>query len=409
MNTEAVTVAALALEGGTPLVAEPLPGWPRYADDEVQAVTDVLRSGRVNYWTGTQGREFEREYAARLGLRHAIALANGTVALELPLRCWGIGPGDEVIVTPRSFIASVACVVNVGARPVFADVDPDSGGLTAASIRAVLTPRTRAVIPVHLAGWPCEMPGIVALAREHGLKVLEDCAQANGAMLHGRPVGSFGDAAAFSFCQDKIITTGGEGGLLATDDPGLWRDAWSYKDHGKDWDAAHAVARVPLFRWVHHSFGSNYRLTEPQAAIGRRQLAKLDEWHRIRTAHAAIYLRELAALPGIRVPAPPAHVEHAWYKFYFFLRPERLRPGWTRDRVLEAICAEGIPCYAGSCSEIYLERAFDGLDARPATRLPVARELGETSLMLLVHPTLETRQVELVAAAVRKVVEAVTH
>jgi hypothetical protein len=400
------TGKGLAIDGAPPLLAEALPPWPHYAEDELAAVERVLRSGRVNYWTGDETRSFEREYAASLGRRHAIALANGTIALELPLQCWGIGPGDDVIVTPRSFIASASCVVRSGARPVFADVDRDSGNITPDTVRAVLTERTRAIICVHLAGWPCDMPGIMALARERGIKVLEDCAQAHGAHVAGRPVGAFGDAAAFSFCQDKIITTGGEGGLLATDDDELWSRAWSLKDHGKTWEAVYERSHGPGFRWVHDSFGSNYRLTEPQSAIGRVQLRKLSGWTVARTANACALAEGLADLPVARVPMPSPGVQHAWYKFHFYLRPERLREGWTRDRVLQALQAEGAPCFAGSCSEIYLERAFDATPFRPAARLPAARELGESSLVLLVHPTLGRPHMERIRDAVRKVLVA---
>lgn len=364
------------------------PGWPEYAKDERSAADAVLASGRVNYWTGDECRSFEREYAEHLGVDRAIALANGTLALELALRCWGIGSGDEVVVSPRSFMASVSCVVLQGATPIFADVDRDSGNLTAATIERVLTARTRAVIPVHLAGWPCDMAPIMGLARSRDLKVLEDCAQAHGAHCRGRPVGSLGDAGAFSFCQDKIITTAGEGGLLVTRDEELWRRAWSFKDHGKDWDAVYERQHAPGFRWVHESFGTNWRLTESQAAIGRLQLRKLPVWREARALNAARYFEAFAGLEALRVPQPPVGMEHAWYKFYAYVRPEVLKAGWTRDRLMAEICARGVPCFSGSCSEIYLERAFDGTDFRPRDRLTVARELGETSLMFLVHPTL---------------------
>jgi dTDP-4-amino-4,6-dideoxygalactose transaminase len=382
--------------------------WPFYGEDERAAADAVLASGHVNYWTGREGREFEREYAAHLGVRHAIALANGTLALELALRCWGVGPGDEVVVTPRSFMASVSCVVLQGATPVFADVDRDSGNLTAQSIERVITARTRAVIPVHLAGWPCDMGPIMDLARSRGLKVLEDCAQAHGARQHGTAVGALGHAAAFSFCQDKIITTAGEGGMLATDDETLWRSAWSFKDHGKDWDAVYDRQHPPGYRWVHESFGTNWRLTEPQAAIGRRQLTKLADWHAARARNAACYIEAFAPLSALRVPVPPPGIEHAWYKFYSYVRPEALKQGWSRDRLMIEINELGVPCFAGSCSELYLEKAFEGSGFRPAQRLAVARELGETSLMFLVHPTVSPKDAGRMARIAADVVRAAT-
>jgi len=380
----------LALDGGTPVRTEPFPPWPFFADDEIAAVETVLRSGKVNYWTGQEGRQFELEFAALTGTRHAIALANGTVALELALQVLGIGPDDEVIVTSRTFIASASCVVMRGARPVMADVDPDSQNITADSIRAVLTPRSKAIIAVHLAGWPCDMEPIMALAEERGLSVIEDCAQAVGATYRGRPVGSHGHMAAFSFCQDKIMTTGGEGGMLTTNDEALWEKAWSFKDHGKSWDAVYLRQHPPGygFRWLHESFGTNWRMTEMQAAIGRRQVKKLPKWLETRNRYAAVLTECCGRIPGLRVTIPPDHVGHAWYKYYVFLRPERLSPGWDKDRIMNAVNAEGVYCVSGSCSEIYLEKAFEREGARPPERLPVARDLGEKSLMFLVHPTL---------------------
>ena len=402
-----VKFSEVRIESGPAPRVRPFAPWPVFAEDEVEAALGVLRSGRVNYWTGDEGREFEQEFAAYCGCAHGIALANGTVALELALRSLGVGAGAEVVVPARTFIATASAVVACGARPVVADVDAFSGTLTAESIAAVLTSRTRAVIPVHLAGWPCEMPEIMALARRHDLKVIEDCAQSHGARLGGRPVGSFGDAAAFSFCQDKILTTAGEGGLLATNDAELWKRAWSYKDHGKSHDAVFEHRHPPGFRWLHHSFGSNMRLSEIQAAVGRVALRKLDGWVEQRRRLAQALIDGLGRLPALQVNVPPADVYHPYYKFYAFVRPERLRDGWDRDRIMKAITDAGIPCFSGTCGEIYLEEAFSG-ELRPAQRLPVARRLGETSLMFLVHPTLDLADMDDVCRAVERVLAAAT-
>jgi dTDP-4-amino-4,6-dideoxygalactose transaminase len=381
--------------------------WPTYAPEEIAAAIRVLASGKVNYWTGTEGREFEKEYAAFTGKRHAVAVANGSLALELALKVLGIGPGDEVITTARTFIASASCAVAVGARPVLADVDPVSQNITAASIGAVLTPATKAIIAVHLAGWPCEMDPIMALAREHGLKVVEDCAQAHGATYKGRPVGSMGDIGAFSFCQDKIVTTAGEGGLITLDSDELYEQAWAYKDHGKSYDAVHRRTHAPGFRWLHESFGTNWRLTEIQSAIGRIQLRKLPQWIERRQQHAAMLSVCISTLPGLRMTTPPKHIGHAYYKYYAFVRPEALRSGWNRERIVAEIFAQGVPCFSGSCSEIYLEKAFP-IEWRPRSRLPNARELGETSLMFLVHPTLRPEQVARTCEVLRQVMRDAT-
>ena len=379
--------------------------WPSYGPDEIEAVTRVLHSGKVNYWTGNEGKAFEAEYAAATGRRHGIALANGTVALELALHAFGIGHGDEVITTSRTFIASASAAVARGATPVVAEVDRDSQNVTAETLAPHITSRTRAFVVVHLAGWPCDMPSIMQLAERHGIVVIEDCAQANGATWHGAPVGSFGHAAAFSFCQDKIITTGGEGGMLVLDDDEAYGRAWAYKDHGKSFEAVFHRQHPPGFRWLHESFGTNMRMTEPQAAIGRVQLAHLEDTIAARQRHATTLIERLRNVPGLRVPTPPAGVRHAYYKLYAFVEPEALRGDWTRDRIMQAVVDAGVPCFTGSCSEIYLELAFKKAGLGPSGRHPVAAELGETSLMFLVHPTLSDEAVRYAGDVVATVME----
>ncbi len=334
-----------------------------------------------------------------------MALFNGTVALDLALKALGIGAGDEVIVTPRTFIASVSCVVNAGATPVFADVDRDSGNISPDSVERVIGDRTRAILPVHLGGWPCEMIALRDLADRRGLAVIEDCAQAHGARVDGASVGTFGEIGAWSFCQDKIITTGGEGGMVTTDDAELWSRMWSYKDHGKSWAAVYEREHPPGYRWLHESFGTNWRMLEIQAVLGRIQLRRLADMTARRTAHALAY-RGRPAAPSARRCAslePREGLIHAYYRLYAYVRPDGLREGWSRDRIVAEINALGVPAFQGSCSEVYLEKAFDGTSLRPAERLPVARELGETSLMFLTHPTLTPHDVERTCAAIRQV------
>lgn len=384
----------------------PFAPWPSFTEEEAEAVRRVILSNRVNYWTGTECREFELEFAAWCGTRHAVALTNGTVALDVALHSLGIGNGDEVVVTPRTFIASVSCVVNVGATPVFADVDPRSGNVSAETIERVLSPRTRAVICVHLGGWPCDMDPIMDLAQRRGFKVIEDCAQAHGARYKGRNVGAIGHVGAWSFCQDKIMTTGGEGGMVTTNDESLWRSMWSFKDHGKSYAAVYEREHPPGFRWLHDSFGTNWRMLEVQAAIGRIQLRRMPEWIRQRRANADAIWSACRPHAAVRVPdfvctrdcgagcAASAGCVHAHYKCYVYVCPENLSSGWTRDRIMSAISEQGVPCLQGSCSEVYLEKAFDGTEWRPAMPLPIARQLGESSLMFLVHPTLSASEVE---------------
>ena len=381
----------------------PFSPWPSFTQEEAEAIQRVLLSNKVNYWTGQEGREFEKEFAAYIGTDYAVAIANGTLALDLAFKALDIGEGDEVIVTPRTFLASASSIVNAGAIPVFADVCRDSQNITPETIKAVLTPKTRAILAVHLAGWPCDMEGIMQIAEAHDLYVIEDCAQAHGAYYQGKAVGSIGHIGAWSFCQDKIMTTGGEGGMVTTNDEALWKKMWSYKDHGKSWDSVYEKQHPPGFRWLHDSFGTNWRMTEIQSVLGRIQTKRMPEWHKARIANANKIWDAAKQLPGLRVPEVPADIIHAAYKCYVFVEPTQLKDGWDRDRIMNEISARGVPAFSGSCSEVYLEKAFDNTPYRPKKSLPVAKELGETSLMFLVHPTLTEEEMDKTVAVLTEV------
>ena len=389
----------------------PFSPWPSFTQAEADAVSQVILSNKVNYWTGIECREFEKEFATWADSDYAIAMGNGTLALDVALQALEIGAGDEVIVTSRTFIASISSVVNAGATPVFADVEEATGNITAETIAAVLTDKTKAIVCVHLAGWPCDMDAIMALAEQHNLFVIEDCAQAHGTRYKGRSVGSIGHVGAWSFCQDKIMTTGGEGGMVTTNDEALWRKMWAYKDHGKSYAAVYETEHPPGYRWLHESFGTNWRMTEMQAVIGRIQLARMQDWTAKRTANAQAILDECdkwqaqGYLSVPRLENTPAFADstHGYYKLYVYVQPNNLPQGWSRDRIIAEINALKVPCYSGSASEVYLEKAFDNTGLRPETRLPVAKQLGETSMMFLVHPTLTQNEIEQTVSAIHSV------
>ena len=387
----------------------PFSSWPSFTSEEAEAASRVLLSNKVNYWTGDECRQFEREFTQFADAEYAVALANGTLALDVALKVLGVGSRadirDEVIVTPRTFLASASSIVNAGAAPVFADVDRDTQNITAETIRQVLTPHTRAIMCVHLAGMPCDMDPIMALAAEHNLFVIEDCAQAHGARYKGRSVGSIGHIGAWSFCQDKIMSTGGEGGMVTTNSRELWSKMWSYKDHGKSWDAVYEREHAPGFRWLHESFGTNWRMTEIQGAIGRIQLTRMEGWNKSRVGNMMKIFETARGFPALRVPPLPESIHHGAYKCYVFVEPEKLASGWTRDRIMAEVQQRGVPCFSGSCSEVYLEKAFDDTAFRPAERLPVAKELGETSLMFLVHPTLTSGEIDRTCAVLAEVMK----
>ena len=381
----------------------PFSPWPSFTTEEAKAVQDVVLSNRVNYWTGTECREFEKEFAVWADASYAVALGNGTLALDVALQALGVGEGDEVVVTPRTFIASISTVVNAGATPVFADIDRDSQNIEAHTIELVITPRTKAIIVVHLAGRPAEMDAIMALAQKHDLYVIEDCAQAHGARYKGRSVGSIGHIGAWSFCQDKIMTTGGEGGMVTTNDEALWRKMWSFKDHGKSYEAVYERVHPPGFRWLHESFGTNWRMMEIQGAIGRIQLQRMAKWTTTRQKNASFIKKACEDFSVVRTPNVPSYMGNACYKHYCFLEPSELAKGWSRDRIVNEIVNRGVPCFQGTCSEVYLEKAFDNTGWRPSDRLPNAYELGETSLMFLVHPTLTEAEIDKTCSVIREV------
>ena len=377
--------------------------WPSFTQIEADAVSKVLLSNQVNYWTGQECREFEKEFAQFAETQYAVALANGTVALDVALKALNIGAGDDVIVTSRTFLASASSIVTAGANPIFADVELDSQNISRQTIEAVLTPNTKAIICVHLAGWMCDMDPIMQLARDKGLYVIEDCAQAHGAKYKGQAAGSIGHIAAWSFCQDKIMSTGGEGGMVTTNDEALWKKMWSYKDHGKSFDSIYNKQHPPGFRWLHDSFGTNWRMMEMQAVIGRIQLAQMPMWTEKRTEHAQAILDAFENSPYFRVDRPSNDYLHAYYKCYVQVKTEQLPEGWSRDRIMQEVNALHVPCFSGSCSEVYLEHAFDGTPWRPEQRLPHAQRLGDSSLMFLVHPTLSKDSIDKTVAAINQV------
>lgn len=377
--------------------------WPSFTQAEADAVSKVLLSNKVNYWTGQECREFEKEFAQFSGTQYAVAVANGTVALDLALKALGIGQGDDVIVTSRTFLASASSIVTAGANPVFADVELDSQNISRRTIEAVLTPKTKAIICVHLAGWMCDMDPIMQLAEEKGLYVIEDCAQAHGAMYKGKSAGSIGHIGAWSFCQDKIMTTGGEGGMVTTNDEALWKKMWSYKDHGKNFDSVYNTQHPPGFRWLHDSFGTNWRMMEMQAVIGRMQLKKMPDWTAKRLENMHKIQSAFANSPYFTVAQPSSDYVHAAYKCYVQVNTAALPKGWSRDCIMAEINALGVPCFSGSCSEVYLEKAFEHTPWRPEQRLHNAQQLGETSLMFLVHPTLSEKSIQKTITAIQTV------
>ena len=383
--------------------------WPQYSQTEIEAAMNVLCTGKVNYWTGHECKAFEKEFANYIGSKFGVALANGTVALEACYRAIGIREGDEIITTPRTFIATSMAAINLGAKTIFADVDINTGCISHSTIEPLITKKTKAISVVHLGGWPADMENICKIANKHKLYVIEDCSQAHGAKIKiddvYQSVGSFGHISCWSFCQDKIISTAGEGGMITTNDTQIFQKIWSYKDHGKSYEAVHNQKRSTGYRYLHEELGSNYRMTEMQASIGRIQLKNLDETQKIREKNADILLSTLNKLDILRIPTPPKSVKHAWYKFYAFLNKDNLSKDWSRDKIINTLTNDGFPAFSGSCGEIYLEECIKRLNMNPSKRLKNAKNLGETSLCFLVDPLISNNEMHEYATNIRKVLE----
>ncbi|MCL2323987.1 MAG: DegT/DnrJ/EryC1/StrS family aminotransferase [Actinomycetia bacterium] len=401
----------LASEGARPLIDRALPAWPQIPEEGIEAVAAVLRSGRINYWTGAETRLFEAEFSAAHEGASALAVSSGTLALELALRSFGVGAGDEVIVPSRTFIATAGAVVAVGATPVIADIDPTTGALTPLSVARRLSPRTRAVIVVHVGGYPAPVAGIRALCEQLDVVVIEDCAQAQGARAGGRPVGLAGHAACFSFCQDKILPLGEGGMIVYPSGSAAFEVAAAWRDHGHRLSVDTQVQeRRSQFRYLSDSFGTNARMTEAQGALGRVLLAKVPAWHKLRTRNARVLTEGLSGFAPVLRPCVPADDtgEHAFYRHYFLLDSAALAAGWDRDRVIDAISAEGAPVQFGACALIGREKAFAtlGVTPTPESELPGALCAAEQSLAFFVHPTLSEDDLGEIAQAARKVLEA---
>ena len=382
--------------------------WPSFTKEEGNAVRKILLTNKVNYWTGTKCREFEDSFSKFANTKYAIALSNGTVALEIALRAIGIQKNDEVLVSPRTYIASASSIINCGAKPIFVDVDLNSQNIDPEKIQKHITKKTKAIICVHLAGWPCEMKEILKISKKNKLKVIEDCAQAHGAKINGKSVGSFGDIGCWSFCQDKIMTTGGEGGMVTTNSKNFWKNMWEYKDHGKSFNAMKNKTAGYAFKWVHNSIGTNFRMTEMQAAIGLIQLKRMKNWNRLRNKNQNQIWEHCKKFQSLQVPNFDAKDNiHGAYKSYVFVNKKMLKKGWDRDKIIAEISKRNIPCFSGSCSEVYMEKAFAN-SVKPKKRLINARMLGETSLCFLIHPTIDKSQIELTKKIITEVMTLAT-
>lgn len=417
----------LAINGGPKAVTNKLQSWPQFDENAIKAVETVLRSGKVNYWTGKQGMEFEKQFAAWQGSKYAVSVATGTAALHVALNSLGIGPGDEVIVPSYTFIASSFSIVQAGAIPRFADVNLEDHCLSVASAEKLVTKRTRAIMPVHLYGNVCDMDQIQAFARRHNLYVIEDNAEAFGGVYKGRKTGTLSHLAGCSFCQNKTFTTGGEGGMVTTDDEDLAWKARSFRDHG--YDVKQRLSLLELEQklpYIHNMVGWNYRMTEMQSAIGLAELARMDTWNLPRRRrNAQILINALKTSDHIKYfPVDTPERQNGWYVLAFSLEVERMK--CDIKQFVAAVAAEGAPVWKVFWPQCHTERAFQEHHAfgrtgfpfksqeyaDPASvdyrevEVPNARWHEAHTFTCFAYPTFTESDMEQIAEAILKVIKA---
>ncbi len=417
----------LAIDGGARAVRDALPPWPAFDENAIRAVERVLRSGKVNYWTGRLGMEFEQRFAAWQGSKFAISTTNGTSALHVALTVLGIGPGDEVIVPSYTFIASSFSVVQAGAVPRFADVNLDDHCISLESAARLVNARTKAIMVVHLYGNVCDMDRVNAFAKQHGLLVIEDNAEAFGGSYKGRKTGTLGDIAGCSFCQSKTFTTGGEGGMVTTDNEELAWTARSFRDHGYDVkDRLNLLELEQKLSYIHNMVGWNYRMTEMQSAIGLAELDRIDTWNmprRRRNAH--IIIDALKALPQVKfAPIDTPERQNGFFVMAFSLEIERMDCSITE--FVAAAGAEGAPCWRVFWPQCHTEAAFREHRAFGRSQFPFrSREYAdaasvdyarvevpnavwhqEHTFTCFAYPTYEPHHCEQIAEALVKVIGA---
>ena len=422
-----ISLESLAIRGGPKAVTNKLQPWPQFNEEAIKAVEEVLRSGKVNYWTGRKGMEFERRFAEWQGSKFGIAVSNGTAALHTALSACGIGPGDEVIVPSYTFIATSFSVVQAGAIPRFADVNIEDHCISIQSAEKLVNERTRAIIPVHLYGNVCDMDEIKAFAARHKLLVIEDNAEAIGGEFKGKKTGTLGRMAACSFCQNKTFTTGGEGGMVTTDDEDLAWKARSFRDHGYDvQERLNLLELEQKLPYIHNMVGWNYRMTEMQSAIGLAELERLDTWNLPRRRrNAQILIDALRDVPQIKyMPIDTPDRRNGWYVMAFSLDIEKMT--CDINQFVKAVGAEGAPVWKVFWPQCHVEKAFRAYNAFGRSSFPFkSKEYADPEAVdytkvevphALWHedhtftcfgfPTFSEDDMEQVAAAILKVIDA---
>ncbi len=362
--------------------------WPIVSNQEIKLVNNVLKSNKLNYWTGENCKKFEEEFSKLIKTKYSISLANGSVGLDIAIKSLNLKKNSEVIVTPRSYISSVTSVINQGLTPVFADIDLNSQNIEYETIIKKITKNTKAILVVHLGGMPANMTKIISFAKKNKIKIIEDCSQAHGAKINNKYVGTFGDISIWSFCNDKILNTLGEGGIIATKSFMIYKKLWALKDCGKNFSKFKKFKKKNKFKWVHDFEGTNLRMTEVQAAIGRYQLKKLTTWVNMRNYISKKIISICKNFKSIRTQIVPSKFLNSYYRCYIFLDYKHIKKGWTREKILQYLNTNGIYCDVGSCPEIYKEKFLSKQKHINLKSLKNANLIGKSSIAFKVFPNI---------------------
>ena len=368
----------------------PQKDWPNFSSKLIYNVGKILNSGKINYTTGSHGKKFEKEFSNFIGNRYSIAICNGTVALEVAIKSLKLPKNSEILVPARSFFSSASCIVNTGHKPIFVDVDLVTQNICLKDIKKKITSRTKALICVHLGGLPCSMSKIKRITNKNKIKIIEDCSQAHGASINGKQVGSFGDIATWSFCNDKIISTLGEGGMISTNNKKIFEFSKRYINHGS---VVRKKKNSEKFEYNKDYFGTNLRLTEIQSYSGSYQLKNLKSIQKKREKISKDYFKLISMYQNyFDVYYPSSDIKSAWYRFYFFIKKDIKFNKKLRFKIIQKFKKKKLKCFTGSCPEIYLEKAFKNFTLHKSKRLNNCKILGETSLALDVNHTLSNIQ-----------------
>ena len=418
-------MANLAIDGGEKVFKGQFPGWPTFNEKVYDKITDILKSGKVNYWTGKVGMEFEKKWAEWLGVKNAISVANGTCALHTALASLGVGPGDEVICTSYSFIASSFCALQAGALPVFVDVGTDHL-IDPAKIEEAITERTKAIVVVHLYGMVADMDPIMEIAKKHNLFVVEDCAQCFGGVYKGKKACTIGNVGCFSFCQSKHFTTGGEGGMVVTNDEDLAWECRSFRDHGYDVKAKLNLLEMEGKQlYIHRRVGFNFRMTEMQSMIGLCELERFESWNlpnRIR--NGKMLIAQLKDHPLIKYcPVDTEERQNSFWWAPFVIDTDKLKDGVDTKQFIAAIAAEGVPVYSVLWPEMYKEQAYVDKNGFGTAKYPfndpkardidyskfnckMANWMTDRTISFFTHPVYTEEHTQAMIDAFKKVAEA---